>query len=275
MAETTQETAPTQPEQPPKAKKPFVMTPARLAAMRANIAKARRAPKEKVYRSTEKRQAANRANAAKGRAAQARKSAARRAEENARWESFFQRFASLFPPPPVGRGSRQPGPGPDGQPPGQERLREAAAGVWQRSGALGRTGRRLGRQVMRLLTQAARRSALGREEAMALLAGLLAVLHRAEGYGEAEGVQTQLSILWDELLLERYGKGACTLKSLAEWRAAETAYQALRAKERQDRRQDREVRQWEQRQAARQPEGALQQAAPAAAGPTQPRPRPV
>jgi len=50
-------------------KRPYVKTPARLAAARANLEKARAVPKEKVYRRTEKRLAANRANLAKAQAA--------------------------------------------------------------------------------------------------------------------------------------------------------------------------------------------------------------
>ena len=52
-----------------KGKRPYVKTAARLAAARANLQKARAAPKEKVYRRTEKRLAAKRANLAKARAA--------------------------------------------------------------------------------------------------------------------------------------------------------------------------------------------------------------
>src|SRR5271167_1441761 len=48
-------------------KRPYVKTPARVAAARANLEKARAAPKEKVYRRTEKRLAANRANLEKAR----------------------------------------------------------------------------------------------------------------------------------------------------------------------------------------------------------------
>ena len=63
-----------EPIQNPKSKvqngnRPYVKTPARLAAARANLEKARSAPKEKVYRRTDKRLAANRANLAKAQAA--------------------------------------------------------------------------------------------------------------------------------------------------------------------------------------------------------------
>jgi hypothetical protein len=50
-------------------KRPYVQTPARLAAARANLEKARAVPKEKVYRPTAKRLAANRANLAKAQTA--------------------------------------------------------------------------------------------------------------------------------------------------------------------------------------------------------------
>jgi hypothetical protein len=68
-------------------KRPYVKTPARVAAARANLEKARSAPKEKVYRRTDKRLAANRANLAKARAA--------RQEE---LEQVVDRLDVAFPP---------------------------------------------------------------------------------------------------------------------------------------------------------------------------------
>jgi hypothetical protein len=68
-------------------KLPYVKTPARVAAARANLEKARSAPKEKVYRRTDKRLAANRANLAKARVA--------RQEE---LEQVVDRLDVAFPP---------------------------------------------------------------------------------------------------------------------------------------------------------------------------------
>ena len=52
----------------PKPKRKFVMTPERHAKLMANLAKARLAPKEKVYRKTPKRYAANIGNLEKANA---------------------------------------------------------------------------------------------------------------------------------------------------------------------------------------------------------------
>lgn len=54
---------------PSRKRKPYERTPQALAAMRANLAKARAAPKEVIYRPTERRQAASRANIRKAIAA--------------------------------------------------------------------------------------------------------------------------------------------------------------------------------------------------------------
>jgi hypothetical protein len=54
---------------PENDKRPYVKTPARLAAARANLQKARAVPRETVYRPTARRLAANRANLAKAKAA--------------------------------------------------------------------------------------------------------------------------------------------------------------------------------------------------------------
>jgi hypothetical protein len=68
-------------------RRPYVKTPARLAAARANLEKARAAPKEKVYRRTDKRLAANRSNLAKAKAARQKE-----------LEAVVDRLDMAFPP---------------------------------------------------------------------------------------------------------------------------------------------------------------------------------
>ena len=82
----------------PKPKRKFVMTPERLAKIMANLAQARLAPKEKVYRRTEKRYAANLKNLGIGRAK--RQEEARQEAETlrARMESAFPLDPDLRPP---------------------------------------------------------------------------------------------------------------------------------------------------------------------------------
>ena len=71
----------------PKGKRAGVRTAAQNAASLANLKKAQAAPKEKVYRQTEKRLTANRANLAVGRA--------RRQQER---EQMVDRLDQAFPP---------------------------------------------------------------------------------------------------------------------------------------------------------------------------------
>ena len=78
----------------PKPKRKFVMTPERHAKLMANLAKARLAPKEKVYRKTPKRYAANLSNLEK---ANAKSASSRRACAQVSRDSFPH---PRFPRPP-------------------------------------------------------------------------------------------------------------------------------------------------------------------------------
>jgi len=64
-------------------------SPAALAARRANLLKARAAPRERIYRSTEKRRTASRRNLAKARAARATRRGTRRPRLNAVKHGLF------------------------------------------------------------------------------------------------------------------------------------------------------------------------------------------
>ncbi|MGO9270884.1 MAG: hypothetical protein ACLQOO_11625, partial [Terriglobia bacterium] len=79
----------------PKPKRKFVMTPERHAKLMANLAKARLAPREKVYRKTPKRYAANLNNLEKANAQVRQQSESLRAG----LEGFFP--APEVPPPPI------------------------------------------------------------------------------------------------------------------------------------------------------------------------------
>lgn len=79
-------------EPPQKARKSrYTRSPAALAAMRANLEKARAAPREKIYRSTEKRRAASRANLAKAIAARKTSAGNASARLNALSDGLFVR----------------------------------------------------------------------------------------------------------------------------------------------------------------------------------------
>ena len=78
-----------------KTKRKFVMTPERLAKIMANLAQARLAPKEKVYRKTDKRYAANLRNLGMANS--------KRREEAQREEAALRaKMENAFPPEEVG-----------------------------------------------------------------------------------------------------------------------------------------------------------------------------
>src|SRR5208282_4093583 len=85
-----------EPPNEPKPKRKYVMTPERRAKLMANLAQARLAPKEKVYRKTPKRYAANIGNLEKANAK------VRQQSESLRegLEGFFP-APEVPPPPPV------------------------------------------------------------------------------------------------------------------------------------------------------------------------------
>src|SRR5208282_5560457 len=157
----------------PKPKRKYVMTPEHRAKVGANLAQARLAPKEKVYRKTPKRYAANLNNLGIA--------AAKRRQEvetlHAKMEELFPENELPLPPlPSAPQLSTDP---PRHMPrsfyldPFEEatkligkRLRKVRAGV-----------RREGRQIMRLLTAALKRSQpLTAEEAGDLACRLLMCL---------------------------------------------------------------------------------------------------
>ena len=263
-------------------KRPYVRTPARLAAARANLQKARAAPKEKVYRLSEKRLAANRANLAKAKAA--------RQQE---LEEMVDRLDIVFPP--LGKeisaealgpevrcfcGSGKPYqqcckarkaktgiPGLDfprdpqsdprfdfaqGQPaesrgeageddrpqvsrtffrfgspkwcedgvdreaPDYGALEKAGRALLHRQRALVNEVRREGREVMRLLTQAAARTAVPTlQDILALACGLMTVLTKSRLLGRAKQLNQRVEKLLEAFLEKRYERAGVVVSPTA------------------------------------------------------------
>ena len=188
----------------PKPKRKYVMTPEHRAKVLANLAQARLAPKEKVYRKTPKRYAANLNNLGIA--------AAKRREEA---ETLHAKMEELFPPPEVPMPSlasiaQSPSHPLHRMPPSffldpfeeatrliGKRLRKVHAGV-----------RREGRRIMRLLTAALHRSQpLSAEEARNLACQLLKCLDGTRVGEEARRLNDKIARLLRKMIETRYGLG--------------------------------------------------------------------
>src|SRR5262249_49906234 len=180
-----------------KGKRPYVKTPARLAASLANLEKARAAPKEKIYGPSEKRRIANHANLQKAHAALAAARAAKQA--------FSEHVERLFPPFPPGKPASAPQEGAEGgRAAGIEAVREVAERVWQRRRFYPRRARSEGRKVMRLLTAAAQSPATDTaEEAFHLLRQLLEIFLQSKAVEQAERLNAKIGRLLQEMLEAR------------------------------------------------------------------------
>jgi hypothetical protein len=204
------------PGQNPKARKqrrPYVKTPARVAASCANLLKARAAPKEKIYRPTAKRQAANRANLGKAHA--------RRRQE---LENIVEALDAVFPPLSeaaadpeaenaqpaglqrcwvIGWPSRQ---GVDRNASGCTELEKTGAALLDRLRGGYRQVRRESRQVMGLLTRAAQRTvAPNLQEILALAWALISVLVNSRVLGRLHRENRRIQKLLAAFLQRRYG----------------------------------------------------------------------
>jgi hypothetical protein len=178
----------------PKPKRKYVMTPEHRAKVMANLAQARRAPKEKVYRKTPKRYAANLSNLAKANAAVRQQAEERRAK----LEDFFP---APEVPPPVAPSS--------GRPSGADELDEAAALIGKRLRKIHAARRREGRRIMRLLTAAISRShPLSAAEACQLVRALLACLDGSRVVAEVRRLNQKIADLLLKMLAARYGAEA-------------------------------------------------------------------
>jgi len=171
----------TEVQKEPKPKRKYVVTPERREKVMANLAKARLAPKEKVYRKTPRRYAANIGNLEK---AKAKLSEQLQTEQ----EDLRAKLEGLFPgcedPPAFGPASHQFA--------GAEELDQAAVLIAKRPRQVRAARRRDGRQIMRLLTAAINRShPLSPEEACKLVLRLAAVPGRVAGGGGGPRSQRQ------------------------------------------------------------------------------------
>src|SRR5271157_804994 len=192
----------------PKPKRKYVMTPERHAKLMANLAKARLAPKEKVYRKTPKRYAANIGNLAKANAKLREQSESRQSEDlRAKLEGLFP--APQVPPPPqapLGAPFVQlPGAPPSDGRAGAEELDQVAALIAKRLRKLRAATRREGRRIMRVLTAAIARShPLSAGEACNLIRELLQCLDGSRVVAEARQLNDQIARLLLRMLTARY-----------------------------------------------------------------------
>ncbi|HMD96317.1 MAG TPA: hypothetical protein VKM93_03160, partial [Terriglobia bacterium] len=190
----------------PKPKRKYVMTPERHAKLMANLAKARLAPKEKVYRKTPRRYAANVGNLAKANAKLREQSESHQSDLREKLEGLFP--APKIPPPPIIVTPYGPASGaPPVLSPGSRELDEAAALIAKRLRKLQAARRRDGRRIMRLLTEAISRShPLSAEEACKLVQQLLACLDGSRVVAEAHRLNEKIGELLVKMLEVRYAE---------------------------------------------------------------------
>ncbi len=184
----------------PKPKRKYVMTPERKAKLMANLAMARLAPKEKVYRKTPRRYAANIGNLEKANA-----KVRQQAEElRAKVEGLFPAPEVL--PPPIVTPYGPPLGSPSVEKPGSQELEQATALIAKRLRKVRAAHRREGRRIMRVLTAAISRShPLSPEEACALVHQLLDCLDGSHVVAEARRLNEKIGELLLKMLEVRYG----------------------------------------------------------------------
>ena len=186
----------------PKPKRKYVMTPEHRAKVLANLAQARLAPKEKVYRKTPKRYAANLNNLGIA--------AAKRRQER---EILSAKMEELFPPPEVPppllpRLQERSGEPPRRMPPSffLDPFAEATRLIGKRLRKVHAAVRREGRRIMRLLTAALNRSQpLSVEEARNLVCQLLKCLDGTRVTEEARRLNDKIGRLLGKMIEVRYG----------------------------------------------------------------------
>jgi len=186
----------------PKPKRKFVMTPERKAKLMANLAKARLAPKEKVYRKTPRRYAANLNNLGIA--------AAKRREER---EILSGKMEELFPPsedppPLLPRLQERSGDPRRRMPPSffLDPFAEATRLIGKRLRKVHAAVRREGRRIMCLLTAALNRSQpLSVDEARNLVCQLLKCLDGTRVTEEARRLNDKIGRLLGKMIEVRYG----------------------------------------------------------------------
>jgi len=219
----------------PKPKRKYVMTPEHRAKVLANLAQARLAPREKVYRKTPKRYAANLNNLGIA--------AAKRREER---EILSAKMEELFPlpevpMPPLASFAQSPDHPLHRMPPSffLDPLEEATRLIGKRLRKVHTALRREGRRVMRLLTAALKRSQngsqpLSAEEAIDLARRLLKCLDGTRVTEEARRLNDKITRLLRKMIEVRYGLGPgdVALEIWLEQMREERRAQAAAARER-------------------------------------------
>ena len=191
----------------PKPKRKYVMTPERHAKVMANLAKARLAPREKVYRKTPKRYAANLGNLEKANAKVREQGESQQSDLREKLENLFP--APEIPPTPMVGPSRPAAGAPPTCLPGSPELDEAAALIAKRLRKLQAVRRRDGRRIMRLLTAAiSQPHPLSPEEACKLVHALLDCLDGSRVVAEVGRLNGQIAELLAKMLESRYGGDA-------------------------------------------------------------------
>ena len=190
-------------------KRKYVMTPERLASLMARLEKARRVPKEIRYRKTEKRYNANIRNLGAANAKRREKAE----QEQAELRSGMER---LFPPPaytpePVPPLDQMPGDPPRVMPPGfnRDNFEEAQKLIRKRLRKVQGGERREARRLMRVLEEAiAKPKPLSQEEAMKLVADIMACLEPSRVGKEAQKLNDRIAELLGRMIETRYGPRA-------------------------------------------------------------------
>jgi len=225
----------------PKPKRKYVMTPEHRAKVLANLAQARLAPKEKVYRKTPKRYAANLNNLGIA--------AAKRCQEA---ETLHAKMEELFPPPEVPMPSlasiaQSPSHPLHRMPPSffLDPFEEATRLIGKRLRKVHTGVRREGRRIMRLLTAALKRSQpLSAEEARNLACQLLKCLDGTRVSEEARRLNDKIARLLRKMIEVRYGlgPGEDALEIWLEQMREERRARGAAARERRAARQAQKVR---------------------------------
>lgn len=209
----------------PKPKRKYVMTPEHRAKVMANLAQARLAPKEKVYRKTPKRYAGNLRNLGVANA--------KRLQEA---EHLRGKMENLFPPPeapppPLEPLCPRPGRPPCRVPPsaGADEWELVTPLIAKRLRKVENARRREGRRLIRVLTVAMSRSQpLGAQEAFDLVCQILKCLEGSRAAVEIRRLNDRIANLLLKMIESRYGAAAQLggvpyahwLEQLrAEWRA--------------------------------------------------------
>ena len=220
-------------ETPSQPKPKYVMTPEHRAKVIANLGKARLAPREKVYRKTDKRYAANLKNLEIGRAKLRREAQEEEAALRSKMESAFPPDPAFSGPSeprvptsgqqqqtvpgaanaaataastPSSRGDHEQKGGRDGRAPGTEELDQVTRLVGKRLRQVKHARRREGRRIMRVLTAALNLSRpLNLEQVASLATALLRCLDPRRLTEEMRRLNNRIARLLLTMIEARYG----------------------------------------------------------------------